>query len=440
MKSPKDMKILQIDITNACVNRCSNCTRFCGHHRKPYFMDFATFKNAVDAYDGWDGMVGLIGGEPTLHPEFEKFCDYLKEKRESCPPKLAYRPIVDMQEYIFENDMLNPNTKIGLWCSLNNGYYRHFETINDTFKRQYLNDHNNQCLHQAILVTRKELGVSDKEFFEKRDNCFAQNTWSATVTPKGAFFCEIAAHLDMLFDGPGGWVVEKGWYNRTPDEFGEQLQWCEMCGLCLDVPKRISCDERDDVTPIMLEKLKEIKSPKVEKGLYEVLEPSKYDSSNYKSFEGPADYIIAGGNVRTTKENRNYYPRKFDITNSQNLNSFIKKKKPKDWVIVTKSRKSGTQIAERLKDFVLNPGCIYKVGDVIVFNVLARSVRNHLKCPDNLNAENLISYYPDEKFIKLTPLAYRNKFFSLKETENKIVIHFCGVKISFKRRKNGKTA
>ena len=85
MKSPKDMKILQIDITNACVNRCSNCTRFCGHHRKPYFMDFATFKNAVDAYDGWDGMVGLIGGEPTLHPEFEKFCDYLKEKRESCP-------------------------------------------------------------------------------------------------------------------------------------------------------------------------------------------------------------------------------------------------------------------------------------------------------------------------------------------------------------------
>ena len=95
-----------------------------------------------------------------------------------------------------------------------------------------------------------------------------KNTWSATITPKGAFFCEIAAALDMLFDGPGGWPVEKGWYNRTPEEFGEQLQWCELCSLCLDVPQRISCEDIDDICPTLLEKLKEVGSPKIKAGNY----------------------------------------------------------------------------------------------------------------------------------------------------------------------------
>ena len=102
MKSPKDMKIIQIDITNACVNRCSNCTRFCGHHTKPFFMDFETFKKAVDSFEGWEGCVGIIGGEPTLHPEIEKFIDYLREKRIGAPLKLSREPIFDMQEHIYK--------------------------------------------------------------------------------------------------------------------------------------------------------------------------------------------------------------------------------------------------------------------------------------------------------------------------------------------------
>ena len=81
MRSPKDMQIIQIDITNACPNTCSNCTRFCGHHKKPFFMDFDTFKQAVDSLQDFPGMVGIIGGEPTLHPEFEKFADYLRDSR-----------------------------------------------------------------------------------------------------------------------------------------------------------------------------------------------------------------------------------------------------------------------------------------------------------------------------------------------------------------------
>lgn len=402
MKSPKDMEAIQIDITNACIHRCSNCTRFCGHHKKPFFMDFDTFKKAVDSFEGWDGIVGIIGGEPTLHPEFEKFVDYLREKRVGRKLNLSCEPIEDMQNHILQN-LYKPNTKIGLWSSLNLGYYRHFEVINETFERQLLNDHDNNCLHQAILMQRKELGISDEEFYKRRDNCFAQNTWSATITPKGAFFCEIAGALDMLFNGPGGWPIEKGWYNRTPDEFGDQLQWCELCSLCLDVPQRTAGQEIDDITPQMLEKLLAVGSPKAQKGKYIIHSKDNYNKTEYKSFTKSTDYMDAGGNIRTTKANRNYYPKKFVITTDKELEQALATEKATDWIIVSKNQKQGKQIEKYLKNLVINPGCLYIFSDgTFAFNILARSIRDEIKINSNIIQEK----YPKEKIIYITKNIY----------------------------------
>ena len=400
MKSPKDMKIIQIDITNACINRCSNCTRFCGHHTKPFFMDFETFKKAVDSFEGYEGCVGIIGGEPTLHPELEKFIDYLREKRIGTKLNLSRRPIKNMQEHIYKY-LNNSCSKIGFWSSLNNGYYRNFEVINDSFDWQLLNDHNNKCLHQAILMSRKDLGISDEEFIKRRDNCFAQNTWSATITPKGAFFCEIAGALDMLFNGPGGWAIEKGWYNRKPEEFGEQLNWCELCSLCLDVPQRISCEDIDDVSPTLLEKLKEINSPKIKQGKYCVHCKDEYDKhkEQYKSFENCDDYMQAGNNIRTTTDNRKYYPRSFVITKIEELKSNINKKT--DWVVISKNKKHAQKVVKFLSNMVINPGCIYKYKEELIFNVLARSIRDELKNVNDFDFNVITQKYPCDKIIDI---------------------------------------
>ena len=80
MRSPADMGTIQIDITNACTLQCSNCTRFCGNHKKPFFMNYEDFKKAVDSLEGFNGVTGVMGGEPTLHPEFERFVLYLQKK------------------------------------------------------------------------------------------------------------------------------------------------------------------------------------------------------------------------------------------------------------------------------------------------------------------------------------------------------------------------
>ena len=79
MRSPKEHIVVLIELTNSCQHSCSNCTRLCGNHKKNFFMDFETFKRAVNSLKDFDGQVGIIGGEPLLHPEFNHYTKYLQE-------------------------------------------------------------------------------------------------------------------------------------------------------------------------------------------------------------------------------------------------------------------------------------------------------------------------------------------------------------------------
>ena len=292
------------------------------------------------------------------------------------------------------------NNKLGLWSSLNEGYYKHFEVINDTFPTQFLNDHDNTCLHQALLMSRKELAIPDDEWIKKRDACWVQNTWSATITPKGAFFCEVAGSLDMLFDGPGGWKVEPGWWKRTPAEFGEQLNWCEHCSGCLDVPQRISNDERDDMTPKIFETLQKLGSPKIKRGKYVVHDPKTFDKSKYHTFTGSNDYMDAAGNQRTTSKNRNYYPKDFFLAPLNYVRQISLNEKIKDWVILSNDMEDSKRIFHILKNCVINPGVLYLTDRVLIFNVRASSLKNFFDAKEKL-PENFWSYYPPDKIVKL---------------------------------------
>ncbi len=283
MKSPADMKIIQIDITNACHRRCSNCTRFCGHHTDPFYMDFETFKAAVDSLKGFRGIVGIMGGEPTMHPEFEKFMEYYRanvgyDDFSTVDPA----PSADFMRHILANTWhYDYSNHRGIFTSVTPRYYKFFELIQDTFGYQQLNDHSNPSMHQTLMVTRKELGVPDDEWIKMRDRCWIQNLWSASITPKGAFFCEVAAAMDATLGGPGGWKIEPGWWHRKPEDFKEQLKWCEMCSACLPMPTRDANDDADDVSPVWAEKLKQIASPKLEKELVNTFDPVAYQSDKY---------------------------------------------------------------------------------------------------------------------------------------------------------------
>ena len=293
MRSPEDMRIIQIELTNACVHTCSNCSRMCGHHTHPFFMDWETFKRAVDSMEGYEGTVGMMGGEPTLHPEFERFAKYLASKY---PPKGGDSNLIAPTDTFMRNLRLEERSRVntyeeeagtnerikgpGLWSSLVSNYAKHYELIQDTFIYQCVNDHTESSFHQPVMVTRKDLGITDEDWYPMRDKCWMQMNWSASITPKGAFFCEIAAALDMLFDGPGGWPIEPGWWKRRQEDFGDQLNWCEWCGLALETRSRDANEGPDDASPSFIERLKKVNSPKLKKGLVRVYRQDETDDAS----------------------------------------------------------------------------------------------------------------------------------------------------------------
>ena len=217
------------------------------------FMPLDMIRTAIDSLEGFEGQVGLMGGEPLLHPEFREVLAIWRE-------------------------MVPDRRKRSLWTS---GWkwaeYR--DDIYATFDRDliHFNDHTqNTGKHQPLLVAIEET-VDDPELRELLiANCPFQARWSASITPLGAYFCEIAAGMGAIFDIPG-WPVTKGWWKKTPDQFQDQVKtFCGKCSGALPLPA--FSDGRggrdgptyDYVSPGNYERLMAAGSPKAQRGYVKI--------------------------------------------------------------------------------------------------------------------------------------------------------------------------
>lgn len=250
------MEAGHVIVTNACNLECSNCTQMVGHYKKPYFMDTETVRRAIlslvtpyttisqEFPEGFPGVIGIFGGEPTVHPQFAEICKLVQE--------------------------LIPNRrKRGLWTD---GYRleRYRSIIDDTWDPDLvlLNRHEDETgRHQPLLIASDEV-VDDKVLMWKLiHNCWIQERWSFGCTPKGGFFCEHAAAMDMLFDGPGGYPLEPGWWAKEANQFLDQVERsCTRCSAAIPMPAVRASEQFDIVSAGNLELLRKAGSPRVRDG------------------------------------------------------------------------------------------------------------------------------------------------------------------------------
>ena len=281
MRSPKDMDIVQIDISTKCHLKCSNCTRLIPHQPKREDMELENFERNVKSMEGWNApgrVIGIIAGEPTLHSNFEKISRRFAELWGGPVTDNGRLPIKDFNHFATER-LFDRSTGRGLWTSLGSGFYKHYETIMEVYGHWNTNTHESGGRHQALLISRDDYkaatGMSDDEWVQNRDKCWVQNMWSASMNDKGAYFCEVAASIDRLyFNGKHAWPVEHGWWQRKPEDFGAQLDLCNYCGLAQPGPAQLDLLERDIVSKQNRDMLAKAGSPAVKKGQYEMFDPA----------------------------------------------------------------------------------------------------------------------------------------------------------------------
>lgn len=236
-------RVLQIKVTNACDLDCKNCSVGVGiakKLKKVFFMKPDQFREALKSLHGFPGVIGMFGGNPCLHPNFDELCD------------------------IFQQEIPNVQQR-GLWS---NRLWGHGKKCRETFGPHHnLNVHQVQeawdeikrdwpeaspipagltspSHHGPIFGSMLDLGVSEKDMWEKIGGCYVNQTWSAEITVVNgkllAYFCEIAATMAELSGvGDLGLPVMPGWYAKPLSYFEAQIRaYCTKCLIPMN-PKKV---------------------------------------------------------------------------------------------------------------------------------------------------------------------------------------------------------
>jgi len=283
MKAINEAWCCQIELTNYCGHDCLYCSRYSKHIRKDqkYHMSLELLEEALISLKDWPAKIGIIGGEPLRHPEFERCCKLIQSKF--------------------------PREKMGLWTSGGSRWSELKSIIDKTFGFVAYNEHNKQqqetCKHQPITLSIFDL-VPDVNLRDKLINdCWVQRTWCPTITPKGAFFCEVAGALDIILDGKGGYDLTQNWWKRKPEDFQDQVsRYCDLCGMAIPYQRELIENRIEKFSPTTFSLFKRLTLPCMEQEKVEIIIEQ-------------LDEISINGNAKT------WYPGNYRGDNQEDENS-----------------------------------------------------------------------------------------------------------------------
>ncbi len=248
MRSPSEMGIICIDITNKCDLACSNCTRLLENQDAFWEMSPANFRVACKSLWGYGGIIAVIGGNPCMHSKFEEIAG------------------------IFEEEIPNRHQR-GIWT---NNAFKHAALLEEKFGAFNLNPHavergiksvlpiyermvgsgkfrggyyDTPSEHAPLLVAGKDIFEPD-EMWERIGKCDVNKNWSASIVEnKGklrAYFCEVAASFDLARNEDHGLPAYAGWWKARMETFKDQIdQFCPGCGSPARIKGSLDHEELD---------------------------------------------------------------------------------------------------------------------------------------------------------------------------------------------------
>lgn len=231
--------VIQIWITRACDRMCYGCTQASNLGGKAEFIAVDQFRAAVETLKDYWGVVGIFGGNPVLHPQFDKICGILRDavpweqrglwcnhpKSKGAIAAATFNPAVSN---------LNVHQSQEAWEAFASSWPE---------SKPYLKGLTSDSRHSPPWVAMKDVIPDEEERWRLIDNCDINRYWSAMIgvfrKELRAWFCEIAGSQAMLhqheLDYPDtGLPVASGWWKRPHADFEIQIRkHCHECGIPL---------------------------------------------------------------------------------------------------------------------------------------------------------------------------------------------------------------
>jgi hypothetical protein len=309
--------VVQIWVTRACDKSCFSCTQGSNLAGKPGFITVEQFDQACLSLEGYWGVVGMFGGNPCIHPEFDKLCEVLRRRvpfeqrglwsnnllgkgrtaRETFNPAVSNLN-VHLDRAAFEE--MRRDWPEAMPCGLSSDS-RHSPTMaamKDLLKVACPN-----CRRKEAVDHYESIGGVDPDcekcggtgvvpnesrIWELISGCDINQHWSAMVGVfRGqlrAWFCEIAGAQAMLHqhedDYPdtgvglhyydnnrycsiGGAAYLNNWWQLPMEKFADQVRkHCFDCGVPLRGHGQLSQDQDPEAAEQVSEAHKKVYRPK----------------------------------------------------------------------------------------------------------------------------------------------------------------------------------
>lgn len=236
--------ILQIMITRACNEACTNCTQGSHIAGKPAMMTLDQFDIACRSLEGYWGVVGVFGGNPAVHPQFAEICQIF---RASFPFS---------QRGIWTNDLMGKasHARITFNPAVSNINVHMNSKAADEIRRgwpeaeRFIKGEDLDSVHSSPWVSMIDMGIPEEERWELIGKCEINQHWSALIGVidgdiKG-YFCEVAYSQAALHQDNPDWMgtgrpmprtgvpIVPGWWQQPMEAFDAQVRThCHSCGV-----------------------------------------------------------------------------------------------------------------------------------------------------------------------------------------------------------------